>query len=226
MAKNAYLSSIIFCIAFGLCAHSVGQVGLASHATVKGKPIQTDPEPSTTAIDSVKVVLREKVLKIAHAEVGVVERTGNNDHPRILVYHRSVSEWLAKYRPIQPYCASGVNYCFKTAGVKVTGVPNPARARDWFLIKSRVVMTQQSLRGNRRMMKIPQKGDVVGYIFYGSAISHIELLEKIDLEEGYMWCVAFNTSSRGAATNVDRNGHGVYYVKRRINMFYKIAQII
>ena len=178
------------------------------------------------AIDSVKYKLREKVVAIAKAEIGVVERTGKNDHPRIVVYHQSVSEWLAKYKPGQPYCASFVNYVMKTAGVKVTGVANPARARDWFAVKKRILLTQQNLRGNQRMIKLPEKGSIVGYIFYGSAISHVEILDRIDLVEGYMYCIGANTSSRGAATSVIREGQGVYYVKRKIKMFYAIADVI
>ncbi len=181
---------------------------------------------SAVPIDSTKIKLRERVLVLARSEVGVVERTGRNDHPRILVYHTSVSKWLANYRPAQPYCASFVNYIMKTAGVKVTGVANPARARDWFKVPSRIVMTQQTLRGNQRMMKMPEKGSVVGYIFYGSAISHIEILDRIDLDEGYIYCVGANTSSRGSAVIVNREGNGVYYVKRKIKMFNKIADVI
>lgn len=166
------------------------------------------------------------MLAIARAEVGVVEKTGRNDHPRIVVYHKTVSEWLANYRPAQPYCASFVNYVMKTAGVKVTGVANPARARDWFTQKKRIVLTQQSLRGNQRMIKLPEKGAVVGYIFYGNAISHVEILDRIDLDEGYIYCVGANTSQKNAANTVNREGQGVFYVKRKLKMVYAIADVI
>lgn len=165
-------------------------------------------------------------MSIAKAEIGVTERTGHNDHPRIVLYHRSVSEWLANYKPAQPYCASFVNYVLKTAGVKVTGVPNPARARDWFAVKKRIVLTQQNLRGNQRMIKLPQKGSIVGYIFYGNAISHVEILDRIDLDEGYVYCVGANTSQKNATNSVNREGQGVYYVRRKIKMFYAIVDVI
>lgn len=205
MAAYRNITCIVLYFILGLCVNSFGQTGL---------------------IDTSKSAIRERVLKIAKAEIGVVEKTGRNDHPRIVIYHQSVSEWLARYKPGQPYCASFVNYVLKTAGVKVTGVANPARARDWFTVKKRIVMTQQTLRGNQRMMKLPEKGSLVGYIFYGNAISHVEILDRIDLDEGYVYCVGANTSAKNAANTVDREGQGVYYVKRKIKMFYAIVDVI
>ena len=162
---------------------------------------------------------------MALGEVGLTEPRGRNDHPRILDYHGSVSKGLAKMRPVQPYCASFVWFCYTKSGVRPVKVPNPARARDWFRVPSRVVMTQQSLRGNRRMMKMPQRGDVIGYIFQSRnwAISHIEILDRIDIDEGYIYAIGANTSSRSAAVSVSREGDGVYFVRRKIKSFYQIS---
>jgi hypothetical protein len=159
-------------------------------------------------------------------EVGLREPRGRNDHPRILDYHRSVSEYLVKLKPVPPYCASFVNYCYIQAGFKPTKVVAPARARDWFKVDSRTVLTQQTLRGNRRMIHQPKRGDVVGYIFYGNVISHIEILDKLDLDDGYLYAIGANTSGSNAFNTVNREGDGVYYVRRKIKMFYKIADII
>lgn len=212
MAKNHYFSRLIFGCTLLICTASFGQTGL-------NKPVPRDS------------AIRELVISLAKKEVGVVEKTGHNDHPRIVEYHRSVSAWLANYRPAQPYCASFVNYILKKAGVVITGVKNPARARDWFTDKSRIVMTQQSLRGNRRMMIIPKKGSLVGYIFYSNSISHVEILDKIDLDEGYVYCIGANTTNRSAANSVVREGTkkdkgGVYWVKRKISMIHAIADMI
>jgi hypothetical protein len=159
-------------------------------------------------------------------EVGLREKRGANDHPRILDYHRSVNQGLTKMRPVPPYCASFVNYCYVKAGYKPTLVPNPARARDWFRVESRTVLTQQTLRGNRRMIQQPKRGDVVGYIFRGGVVSHIEILDKLDMEEGYVYAIGANTSGSNAFNTVNREGDGVYYVRRRIKMFYKISTVI
>ena len=82
------------------------------------------------------------------------------------------------------------------------------------------------MRGNQRMIKLPKKGDVVGYIFFGNTISHIEILEKVDLVEGYLYAVGANTSGANAYNTVNREGDDVYYVRRRIKMFYQIANVL
>lgn len=205
MATLTHRFGIICLFTFLFCTGSSGQTRLDSAAQLRGK-----------------------IWSIANAEVGLREPKGRNDHPRILDYHRSVSSWLYKHRPVAPYCASFVYYVYKSAGVKVTKVPNPARAREWFLVSSRTVMTQQTLRGNRRMMAMPQKGDVVGYYFQRglNAISHIEILERVDLEEGYLYAIGANTSGSQAYNTVNRDGDGVYYVRRSIKSFHKIANVL
>ena len=155
----------------------------------------------------------------------MIEPRGRNDNPRILDYHQSVSRGLAKMKPVQPYCASFVWYCYSKAGFKPQKIPNPAAARDWFKVPKRVVMTQQSLRGNRRMMKMPERGDVIGYIFRRGqwVISHVEILDRIDLDMGYLYAIGANTSDRSSSISVNREGEGVYYVRRKIKTFYVIS---
>jgi hypothetical protein len=174
------------------------------------------------------MALRNRVWAVARAEVGVQEITGRNDHPHILQYHKSVSDYLFKLRPVPPYCASFVNFAYKLGGAKIRDVPNPARARNWFLAKKRLVITQQSLRGNSRMMKMPKRGDIVGYYFqrHSNAISHIEILDWIDFENGWIYVIGANTSSSNSAITVDRNGDGVYYLRRKIKSFHRIDNII
>lgn len=131
-------------------------------------------------------------------------------------------------RPVQPYCASFVWYCYRAAGIKPDFIANPARARDWFRVPSRLVMNQQSLRGNRRMIKMPKRGDVVGYYFRtrSNAISHIEILDRVDLDLGYIYAIGANTSGSQAYNTVNRDGDGVYYVRRSIKSFYRIDDVI
>lgn len=73
------------------------------------------------------------------------------------------------------------------------------------------------------MMKFPEKGDVIGYIFSGGNISHVEIFEKMDIENGWVWAVGGNTSARQSANSVNREGEGVFYVRRKLKMVYAIA---
>lgn len=152
--------------------------------------------------------------------MGVREKTGRNDGPRVDFYNRT-----AKVALRSPYCASFVYTAFCMVGC-VPKIKNPAKARAWFKDPKKIVMTQQSMRGNRRMIKIPTAGTVVGYYFQNklNAISHIEILDRIDLEEGYIYCIGANTSARSSAISVDRAGDGVYYVRRNIKSFSVIAR--
>ena len=196
MAKKRSCIGFIFGFVAILCTDSRGQTGLEQQ--------------------------REEVFKVAFSQVGLLEK-GHNKNPKIIEFHQSVNRNLAKIRPVPPYCASFVWWCFQQAGIKPTRINNPARARDWFAAKDRIVLTQQTLRGNRRMMKLPEKGDVIGYVFSGGAISHVEIFERFDLENGWVWAVGGNTSARQSATSVNREGEGVFYVRRKLKMVYAIA---
>ena len=100
-------------------------------------------------------------------------------------------------------------------------------ARAYFQNPKKVVLTQQMLRGNRRMIALPKRGSVVGYYFQAklNRISHIEILDEIDLYGEYIYCVGANTSARSSATVVNRTGDGVYYVRRRLQTFYLISEL-
>ena len=173
--------------------------------------------------------MRERVWQKAFAEAGTLEKYHatrphyRNENARITAYHRSVSGWLSRLKPVPPYCASFVWYCFTQAGL-YPRVPEPARARSWF-VHSRIILTQPMMRGNRRMLVLPKKGDIIGYNFNGSQISHIEVLERIDLDAGYLWAMGGNTSN-SAALGVNRDGEGTYYVRRKLNSFLKISEIV
>lgn len=176
-----------------------------------------------TGLVSKEDSLREAVYGWAFKEVGVVEKTGHNDGARIDFYNKTAGTPLRS-----PYCASFVWTAYTHAKCAPKDVKYPAQARQWFQNPKRLVMSQQSLRGNRRMMKLPKRGDVVGYYMRSgyNAISHIEILDKIDLEGEYIYCVGANTSARNSASSVNRAGDGVYYVRRKLSSFYQIHNII
>lgn len=167
--------------------------------------------------------IRASVYSWALSEVGVREKTGHNDGARIDFYNKT-----AKVPLRSPYCASFVYSAYVQAKLIPKGIKYPAQARQWFQDPKRLVISQQSLRGNRRMMKLPKRGDVVGYYFRSgfNAISHIEILDRIDLEGEYIYCIGANTSAKNSANSVDRAGDGVYYVRRKLSSFYQIHNVI
>ena len=165
---------------------------------------------------------REAAVAWAKGEVGVREKTGRNDGPRIDFYNRTARVPLRS-----PYCASFVWTTFMQVGCKPVGIVAVGQARAWFRDSKKVVLTQQMLRGNRRMVATPKRGCVVGYYFQTNLnrISHIEILDLIDFEGGWIYCIGANTSARSSATVVNRAGDGVYYVRRKLNTFFVISEI-
>jgi hypothetical protein len=211
MATKLHLFGLICYLVFGIFVDSHGQTGL--------NPIPSPSPVGKGAEDSI----RASVYSWALSEVGVREKTGRNDGARIDHYNKTAGVPLRS-----PYCASFVWTAFVQSKYKPKGVKYPAQARQWFQDPKRLVLSQQSLRGNRRMMKLPKRGDVVGYYFRSgfNAISHIEILDRIDLEGEYIYCIGANTSAKNSASSVDRAGDGVYYVRRKLSSFYQIHNVI
>lgn len=66
-------------------------------------------------------------LALARREIGVKERAGAADHPRILEYLRTVIRDGDIHDEI-PWCAAFANWCMQEVGVDGTGLAN---ARSW-----------------------------------------------------------------------------------------------
>jgi len=158
----------------------------------------------------------DSILNIAKKEVGLRERSGHNDHPRIDQYRASVSPSLNKVRPRLPYCGYFVYWCFIQAGQKPK-IANPGRASSWFDNQKRLI--QLAHHGNtRRLNSRIKRGMVVGYRFISSSnrISHVELIDHWDEDEDemYLFVIGGNTGSSGSLNAVIREGDGVYFKKR------------
>ncbi len=67
-------------------------------------------------------------MTLARAEVGVKERDGAADHPRIIEYLRSVRLPEQLVHDTTPWCAAFVGWCMKQSGRAGTGKAN---ARSW-----------------------------------------------------------------------------------------------
>lgn len=160
--------------------------------------------------------LADSVINIAKREVGLRELTGKNDGKRIDEYRASVSPSLNLPRPRLPYCGCFVYWCFRQAGMKPP-VQNPARAANWFIVKSRLIKIPR--HGNtRRAEALIKKGCVAGYKFQTrqNRISHVEFIEQWgDDDDDTIIIIAGNTGSEGALDRVVREGDGVHRKKRR-----------
>ena len=149
--------------------------------------------------------LLAKAEEIRKAQVGIHEKTGNNDGYAIWLYQQSVG--IPKG---SPYCAAGQYYCFKEAAhvlnlpeseipIKKTGLANGIFADA----KKRGMQTEYR----------PQIYDLIVWIKKFGINGHIESVTKV-LPGGWVETIGFNTSNGSAGSQ--RDGGGVYYKKRNI----------
>ena len=149
--------------------------------------------------------VRDKVEQIYTAEIGVREKTGNNDGERIEMYLKSTG--LGKG---YAWCAAFVTWTFQQAGIKTV---RSAYSPDWF--KKNVVY----IRGETKQY-IAKKGDVFGLYFpEKKRIAHVGFIHS---QEGdYYITVEGNTNQAGS-----REGDGVYKKRRPKRTIYKVADYI
>lgn len=137
----------------------------------------------------------EKVIGIARKEIGVVERTGNNDGKRIAEYLDYVG-----FKEGAPYCAAFVSWCFAKAGY-----PVPKTA--W----------SPALFPAVRLVKAPKPGVVYGIYFANlNRIGHCGLVESI--RNSWLTGIEGNTNLAGS-----REGDGVHRRIRHARTIYRYA---
>lgn len=141
---------------------------------------------------------RSEIVKIAAGEVGVREKTGENDGKRVESYLSIVG--LHKG---DPYCAAYVSWVFSRAGYER---PHSGWSPDLFPAS--------------RVSKSALPGNVIGIYFANlKRIAHVGIIERTDHD----WC-----STLEANTNVygSREGEGVYRRRRHLKTIYRIADWI
>ena len=127
-------------------------------------------------------LLKANLLAVASQEVGMRERTGNNDGARIEEYLHSVGLHRG-----DPYCAAFVSWVYKKADYPV---PRTGWSPDLFPAK--------------RLVKVPEPGDVFGiYISSKGRIAHCGMVER--LHSDFVYTIEANTNDSGGA-----EGDGVY----------------
>ena len=148
-----------------------------------------------------------RVSDIYSKEIGVRERTGNNDGQRVEEYLRSCN-----LKKGNPWCAAFVTWTFKQA--KVDAIVS-AYSPSWFPNKNTIYT--KGAQGN----KTPQKADVFGIYFSNKGrIAHVGF---IDVWEDNSYCITVegNTNDEGS-----REGDGVYRKRRLKSQIYKVSRFL
>ena len=149
--------------------------------------------------------LQKKAYEIASGEVGVTEKTGRNDGPRVEAYLRVTG--LGKG---YPYCAAGISWSYLQAAKSLNKtksfIPFPITAGSQVVynhVKSVGVQTKN----------IPSDGDMLVWRKKSSYNGHIAMIDSIG-EKGWVYTIEFNTSSSNRGNQ--RDGGGVHRKKRNV----------
>ncbi len=147
---------------------------------------------------------REKVLRVADAEVGVREKTGRNDG-EVDKYLRAVD--LGGSRA--PYCAAFVYW----VGEEALADANPYPKTAW---SPSMVVRGPKVTSDFR----PKGGETFGIYFRSKKrVAHTGLIEE--RQGASLITVEGNTSaSASVGSAADREGHGVYRKRRHLRTVY------
>jgi len=171
-----------------LCFAFTGGNGMLSSNLLRTVPTST----SATA------AARSHIVKLAENEIGVRERTNQNDGPRVEEYLRCVG-----LKKGQPWCAAFVSYIFQKGGF--------AKPRSgWSL----------ALFPAGRLARSALAGNLIGIYFPEyKRIAHVGIIVK---QEGdWIISVEGNTSLSGS-----RDGEGVFRKKRQVKTIYNMSDWI
>ena len=128
-----------------------------------------------------------RLIEVATAEIGVIEGPKDNE-TKYGAYTKA---------NFQPWCGSFVNWCANEAGVKVPNtVYTPSGAAAF---KKKGAWIDGDVAD-------PEPGDIAYFDFPSDGvdrISHVGIVVK-DNEDGTVWCIEGNTSSKKAGSQ--RNG--------------------
>lgn len=146
---------------------------------------------------------REALIRTAAAEIGTQEATGKNDGP-VVKYLTSTGNSKG-----EPYCASFVYWCGKTA----LGTKNPFPKSAW---------SPDFVSGGTSKIDTARPGDTFGIYFSSKGrVAHTGLIKG---KQGkYLVTIEGNTApSASAGSASDRDGDGVWSKLRSPSTIYRI----
>jgi len=166
----------LFCLGF------IGSFGMLKRNLLKQAP----------PIDTIQ---RAKLVQLARNELGIREKTGNNDGPRVELYLASVG-----LKRGQPWCAAYVSWLFSKAGFLK---PRSGWSPDLF--------------PSARLARSALPGNVIGIYFPElKRIAHVGLI--VSVRDDWVVSSEGNTNVAGS-----REGDGVYLRIRHKRTIYRIA---
>lgn len=173
----------IFCFAI------TGSIGLLK------RDLLVEREPWKQHVPVTEIKQRLLLVEVAARELGVRERTGQNDGLRVEAYLATVN-----LKKGQPWCAAFVSWVYKQAGYS-----RPRTAWSPALFPSSR-LARSALPGNLLAVYFPKL----------KRIAHVGIILKMDGE----WCSSIegNTNNQGS-----REGDGVYRKRRHVKTIYRIA---
>lgn len=188
MAANRCNSVYLCLISCLLCCFGAHGISLDRHG-----------ENAAGCIYSLRVAsTRELTVARYKSQIGIREKTGNNDGIAVEMYLRSVG---LKKGP--PWCAAFVSWCIPDGGAKSAWSP------DWFP-SARVIWKRDG-------SAVPQSGDVMGLYFpEKKRIAHVGFVDEWDGVHAIT--VEGNTNEAGS-----REGDGVYRKRRLCRQIYMVS---
>jgi hypothetical protein len=142
-------------------------------------------------------------------QIGIREKTGNNDGYKIEQYLKSVG--LSKGNP---YCAAGQYWCYWVNALNKSDIPFPASglANNVFFYAQKVGV---------RVPYKPEVNDLMCWNIKGKVTGHQERIIKV-LQSGFVETVGFNTGNGKSGSQ--REGNGV--LKRIRHIFNPVGLML
>lgn len=199
--------AVLFSLAFGKCDKGYATGTVAEQIIKDSLAVVPEKKVNVVAVPaSAPIVIPDyiKVRDIYTSQIGVREKTGNNDGAAVEKYLKATG--LGKGNP---WCAAFEKWCFDQAKVKTTITAwSPSAHNSKNLLMFRDKLTTE-----------PRAGDVVCFYYANlGRIGHTGFYDQ-RINESVYESVEGNTNGSGS-----REGDGVYRKKRSYKSTYSISR--